>query len=435
MSSSKSGSDSDSDSNSDSESSCTGSYVSTSSDDVFHHSENLELKGELLNKYNVINEIGKGADAIVWLGYNVEDSKFYAIKVNEPNEYKKGLEEFKFLKRLPEKSLVFNHLKESFIEQRGNKKYACGVFELQTGNLDSLLRKSEIEDGLPVSVVKKMMYQLLISIKYLHQKLKVYHADIKTDNILLKGQNNYDKIIIEQYSSQKFIEKYIESKKQFWLGKGKSLESIDKMKPEDKRKVREVVHKHICEKLEYPDKSEKYKINQELISNCNVTLSDFGAYCKEDEHYETEFGTRYYRAPEIILMGETSFAVDIWATGCVFYELLTGRILFDPEKDSKHSRDEYHLWWINSYCGDFPIGFLKKTKYWKKYFDSSCKLNNMKTPYNSENALKKLLQKYNVSEEVEVIVDLIKGMLEISPSKRFDVDKCLRHPFFSSMYK
>ncbi len=406
-----------------------GSYVSTSSDDVFHHSENLNLKGELLNKYNIIDEIGKGADAIVWLGYNVEDSKFYAIKVNEPNEYKKGLEEFKFLKKLPEKSQVFNHLKDSFIEQRNNKRYACGVFELQTGNLDSLIRKSDIEDGLPILTVKKMMYQLLLALKYLHQKLKVYHADIKTDNILLKGHNNYDRKIMEQYISHNFLEKYKESKKQFWVGKGKTLDTIDKMKPEEKKKIREIVHKHICEKIECPEKSEKNKIDSEYLTNCNVTLSDFGAYCSEDEHYETEFGTRYYRAPEIILMGETSIGVDIWATGCVFYELLTGRILFDPEKDSKHSRDEYHLYWINSYCGNFPIGFLKKTKYWKKYFDSSGEMSNMRV---KELSFKKQLEKYNVSGDIDTIVDLLKGMLEISPNKRFDVDKCLKHPFFVS---
>ena len=401
-----------------------GSNVSTSSDDIYHHTENLDLTSKLLNKYNIINEIGKGADAIVWLAYNIEDYKFYAIKVNEPNEYKKGLEEFKFLKKLP-KIQVFNQLKDNFTEQRENRKYACGVFELQTGNLDSLLRKSELENGLPVKIVKKMMMQLFQAIKFLHQKLNVYHADIKTDNILLKGQNNFDKKIIEQYTSHNFNSKYLELKKEY-LAKDKKILNSD-----DKKKIREIVHKNICEKIEYPDKSEKYKINPNFISNCNVTLSDFGAYCKENEHYESEFGTRYYRAPEIILMGKSSYAVDIWASGCVFYELLTGRILFDPEKDSKHSRDEYHLWWINSICGDFSIKFLKKTKYWKRYFDSSGKLLNIKAPLNNENLIKKLLHKYNVLEDIDLIVDLLKGMLEISPIRRFDVDKCLKHPFFS----
>jgi serine/threonine-protein kinase SRPK3 len=338
------------------------SYISSSSDDCCEQSDNIDLKNKLLNKYNIISEIGRGADAIVWLAFNIEDSKYYAIKVNEPNEFKKGLAEINFLKKLSIKEIGINHIKDSFTEIINNKKYACGVFELQTGNLDCLLRKGNLEDGLPITNIKKIMKQLLLTMKYLHQKMKIYHADIKTDNILLKGINNYDKNIIEQYNSLNFFETYQKAKITFCTGKNITE---DKIKSEDKRKIREVVHNYLCTQLVFPDKSEKYNINEEYINQSTITLSDYGAYCGEDEHYDTEFGTRYYRAPEIILGGETSYSVDIWAIGCVFYELLTGRLLFDPEKDSKHSRDENHLSNINELCGNFPIGFLKKTKYWK----------------------------------------------------------------------
>ena len=406
------------------------SYISTSSDELCNHSDNLELTGKILNKYNIISEIGKGADAIVWLAFNIDDSKFYAIKVNEPNEYKKGIEEINFLKRLPEKMNMFNHLKESFVEQRNNKKYACGVFELQSTNLDSLLRKSKLEDGLPVKTVRKMMYQMLQAIKYLHTKLKVYHADLKTDNILLKGINNYDKEIIKQYTNMDFHKNYSTSKQVYWKGLNKSLDTIDKMKSDEKKTVREVVHQYLCDNINFPNTEEKYNINQEYLDNCNITVSDFGAYCKEDESYEGSFGTRYYRAPEIILKGECNYSVDIWALGCIFYELLTGRILFDPEKDSKHCRNEYHLYWINRFCGDFPIGFLKKTKTYKKYFDPKGNMLNME-PTNK--SIQNMLEKYNVNEDIENIVSLLKGMLEIVPKQRLNIDGCLNHPFFSTI--
>lgn len=407
------------------------SIESASSDDNYDQSENLDLEGELLGKYNIISKLGQGADAVVWLAFNIDDSKYYAIKVNEPCEYKKGLDEFKFLKKLPEKITVFNHLKDSFVEQINNKKYACGVFELQTGNLDCLLRKSNLEDGLDINVVRKIMFQLLTAIKHLHQKQKIYHADIKTDNILLKGINDYDENIINQYNSLKFFDTYKKAKETFWTGKNKQLDTIDNIKQEDKKKIRQIVHKHLCSQISQPDKTLKYKIKQELIDNCNITLSDFGAYCGEDEQYETDFGTRYYRAPEVILCGETSYSVDIWATGCVFYELLTGRILFDPKKDSKHSRDEYHLQCINAICGDFPIGFLKKTKHWKKYFDNNGNLLHLTT---KPIFLTNLLKKYNVSENSDDIIkieSLLNGMLTISCKQRFNVDECLKHAFFN----
>ena len=43
----------------------------------------------------------------------------------------------------------------------------------------------------------------------------------------------------------------------------------------------------------------------------NITIADFGAACTEDEFYEEDFGTRYYRAPEVVLMGKISNKVDI----------------------------------------------------------------------------------------------------------------------------
>lgn len=400
--------------------------LSISSDDCAEDCDNLDLEGKILNKYNIIYEIGKGADAIVWLAFNIEDSKFYAIKVNDPKEYKKGLEEFKFIKKLPPNLKCFNHLKETFIEQtlenKKIKKYTCGVFELHTGNLDCLLRKGEFENGLSISLVRKIMTQLLISLKYLHQKMKVYHADIKTDNILLKGYNTYDEEMMKQYTKLDYFKNYKEAMESYSLSKGRTLNT------EESLKIRELVHKIICSQLEFPDKEKKYKINSSYINNCDISLADFGAFCGEGEEYECEFGTRYYRAPEIILMGKCDYKVDIWAAGCVFYELLTGRILFDPEKDKHRDRDSYHLYHINRHLGNFPFGFLKKTKYWKKYFDKNGELINFDIEMRD---FKDKLTTYNVLENQDQIIDLLRNMLCISPNQRFDADKCLSHPFFT----
>ena len=175
----------------------------------------------------------------------------------------------------------------------------------------------------------------------------------------------------------------------------------------------------------------KHQIDDKYLEKINISLADFGTYCSQDNYYDEPFGTRYYQAPEIILMGKCSYPVDIWALGCVFYELLTGRILFDPDKDSKHSRDEYHLYWINSYCGDFPIDFLKKTKHWKKFFDNSGKLANIKVE-NNPDFLKESISHY-ITEDIDNIYNLIKGMLNINPNKRFNVDQCYRHKLFDCM--
>lgn len=404
----------------------TESSIESSSDENVSEIEHLELENKILGKYNIINKLGQGADAIVWLAYNIEDNNFYAIKVNEPNEFKKGMGEFKFMRELSTKLECINHLKEAFIETRGSKKYVCGVFNLHTGNIDSLIRKGDYSKGFPIPIVKMIMRQLLTALKYLHQNKKVYHADIKTDNILVKGINNYDKKIIEQYKSKNFFELYNQAKKTFWINKGKSIDSISNMKSEDKTKIRHQVHEMICKSIDYPELSEKNKVDSSIINKCNISLADFGAWCGQDEHYDCAFGTRYYRAPEVILVGKSSYPVDIWAAGCVLFELITGTFLFDPDKTSKITRDEYHLYNMSQLFGDFSKTFLKSTQLCSDYFNSKGQLKNF--PKVQTISLESLIKKRDI-EPSDDMIDLLTKMLKLVPSHRLTADQCLKHPF------
>ena len=64
-------------------------------------------------------------------------------------------------------------------------------------------------------------------------------------------------------------------------------------------------------------------------------------------------------APEVILNSKHNYKVDNWAIGCILFELITGKYLFDPSKDKYHSRDFYHLKLINNIFGSFPRKFIE----------------------------------------------------------------------------
>lgn len=54
-----------------------------------------------------------------------------------------------------------------------------------------------------------------------------------------------------------------------------------------------------------------------------------------DQQLTSRIGTRFYRAPEVILCDpDYSFGVDIWAVGCVLGELLLNFIETEDESDS-----------------------------------------------------------------------------------------------------
>ena len=68
--------------------------LSVSSDEVDCEYDNAEFLGEvLILKYLIIKKIGYGAYSSVWLAYNIEKKKFYAIKVQNNNDYYEGLDE------------------------------------------------------------------------------------------------------------------------------------------------------------------------------------------------------------------------------------------------------------------------------------------------------------------------------------------------------
>jgi serine/threonine-protein kinase SRPK3 len=407
--------------------------LSTSSDENLDHEDNLDLTANTIKNYNVICELGRGSFSIVWLAYSIVDGKFYALKVQNPAEFKDGMAEIKFVKKLPTQPPVFNNLVEHFIEIENNNKYLCSVWHLHCANIDSLMRKGDYTDGFDLVIVKKIMKQLIESIKILHKKFKVFHGDIKSDNILVKGMNAKNEFIIKRYLEENFYNKYVKAKEDFWTNKGNNITSTDKMPKEDKLSIRKTVHQQITEDiLEEYHQSVIYShtINDNYISDIKISLGDFGTHCEEHNYYEESFGTRYYQAPEIILMGKCSLPVDIWALGCTFYELLSGNILFDPIKDSKYSRDYYHLCLINDTCGPFNKNFIKKTKHYKKYFNSNGEIIDHQT--SDESRLDRKLNELTLCQSDKLVIkELLKSMLTINPSERCTIDEISRHEFFT----
>jgi serine/threonine protein kinase len=411
------------------------SYVeSSSSDEKFEQSDNLNLEGNIINNYNIIYELGRGAYSIVWLCFNIVNNNFYALKVQNPKEYKDGLNEIKFVKNLP-KNYNFNYLVDHFIEVVNNKKYLCSVWELCAGNLDNLIRKNTLYNNgkcIPFDMCINIIKQILPCIKVLH-KSKYFHGDIKTDNILIKGINDRDQYLIDCYTKENFFNKYTEMKNEFQQ-KNNTLSKNTKL--DIRKKVHSDIIKKIFNNTDYKNYS-NYSINPKYLENIKVCLSDFGMVCHENDCYELPFGTRYYQSPEIILMGEdkciSSYPVDIWAIGCTLYELLSGSILFDPIKDSRHNRDYYHLKLINNTCGPFESGFLKKTKYYKKYFNNGCLIDcnnsgNYDRLYSKLNIIK---EKHRLSLQSESYLnEIFLKTLQIDPRKRANIDYLLNHTLF-----
>ncbi len=398
------------------------------------NNNNIDLEGDIINDYNIISLLGKGAYSRVWLAYNVGDNKYYALKVQNPDDFDEGRDEIKILKHIPKDEKHINQLVEYFIETRiiDDKpvNFICSVYNLCCGNLDGLARKGKYKKGYPEDLVKKLFKQILLSLDTVHNKLNGFHGDIKPDNILLCGLNYRDAKYIHMYDKANFTGIYNKTKKEYCAEK-----NITKIKSELKVKIRRKIHQAIIGMME-DNEENQYLCDDKYFENPIIKLTDFGFFCPHSEKFNESFGTRYYMAPEIVLMGECSEKVDVWALGCMLYELLTGEILFDPHSSKRGSTDFHHLEMIINLCGEFSKYYsketLKQTKHYKKFFKNEKLVNII---YNDDFKLATIdkitnkLKNHNINNPL--ICDLIESCLRISSRSRPNVKEILNHPWLS----
>lgn len=68
-----------------------------------------------------------------------------------------------------------------------------------------------------------------------------------------------------------------------------------------------------------------------------IKIADFGLAIEQMIPKPLSFNvvSRWYRAPEIILQKPYDEKIDVWSLGCIFYELVTNKILFEGTEENQ----------------------------------------------------------------------------------------------------
>lgn len=78
-------------------------------------------------------------------------------------------------------------------------------------------------------------------------------------------------------------------------------------------------------------------VDGKKVKICDFNSSRYQTFCprETDDFFELAdcVGTRFWRAPEILLLTSCDTRVDIWSVGCIFAEMLECRILFRGRSD------------------------------------------------------------------------------------------------------
>jgi cyclin-dependent kinase-like len=149
-----------------------------------------------------------------------------------------------------------------------------------------------------------------------------------------------------------------------------------------------------------------------------VKLCDFGfarAIAQPGEKYTDYVATRWYRAPEL-LVGDPNYgkAVDIWAIGCLFPEMLTGEPLFPGNSDI----DQIYL--VRKCFGNLPLRFREILRRNENFI-------GVRHPEPRE--LEPIERRF--PHLAQYVKEMIKLCLKLEPNDRKGCSELLKCPYFT----
>eukprot|EP00903_Cladosiphon_okamuranus_P015614 g14418.t1 len=148
--------------------------------------------------------------------------------------------------------------------------------------------------------------------------------------------------------------------------------------------------------------------------------------------------TRWYRAPELILLQDYDNAVDIWSLGCILAELLS------MQKESYPTSQERNALFPGKSC--FPLSAEKPSSYSDALDQLNVIFDVIGTP--SREDIKDLgeVRQYlarlpykppldlgdKYAGASEAALDLLSNMLRFNPARRITIAQALEHPYLAS---
>lgn len=161
--------------------------------------------------------------------------------------------------------------------------------------------------------LKLILYQILLGLNHIH-KNGYFHRDIKPENVLITNVHVPPEYLFENNGIT------------MYLSESGSSDSD---------------HKSVYENS-YTTDFNKYANSRKDSSSYIIKLTDFGLARDiiDKSDYTSYVSTRWYRAPELLLrQGTYGPSVDLWAFGCMAYELCN----FEPLFPGKNEADQVTL--------------------------------------------------------------------------------------------
>jgi len=354
-------------------SSTDASSSSEDSDDTESEKSNIEPRYlHRIDRYTVHGRIGKGYFSTVWIAHDNAKNRnhqYVALKICKSNWsfLESAEDERRILSKIRNKHADCKHLMlnlHTFTMRYRQKKHIGIVFSVMRMDLLHLIENNRNAFSLDASI--RLTKQILLGLHELHEKCGVVHTDLKPENILIEwckhSQGSFEKLRRRAEDSKKQFDAYTKRiEEKHHPHQQQQHQHTNRTSRTSTRRVKRLIRcrgDRVLLKNTARFKAERKKWTHCGVESCiQLKIADFGSAeimengtCKVNE--DCTITTRPYRAPEIIKNGKVyNEKVDIWAAGCILFEIATGRPMFDGnclpedtvEKNDRHLQIIYNM--------------------------------------------------------------------------------------------
>ncbi|GJJ15012.1 hypothetical protein Clacol_009285 [Clathrus columnatus] len=377
------------------------------------------LKG---NRYKIIRKLGRGRCSNTFLVEDLQSSlssnKFLAAKIlsaDSTNALKNGLiHELEFLQAVadrphgtPEPLLPILH--DHFAQKGLHGVHYCFLTSPLRSHVHAF-RASAPTGKLLVHIVKPIIACVVDALQVLHSR-NIIHADIKADNLLFLGPDTAE------------IEETIARDPPLVDG---TFTFNDTEYP-------------ILRSQPFQPKI-SWNATPFIAETIQVVLSDLGVALWADRPKPPgDIGAFALRAPENIIRAECGKEIDIWAIGCMTYELLAGEILFQPQSIPDLTPDESLLLLQVAVTGEtLSKDVIDQSRVKDKYFNREGALIHSRKNAYSRQSVKERLTKQCHGDLTEIQINaaarFINDCLRLNPHDRLTIDQLALHSWLETAF-